>query len=228
MGLIVPTTLHPEREDQPLPYEWFVGIDWGSQQHQVSVLDRDRRRVGARVVDHDGASLARLADWLWTLSAGQPQRVAVAIDGVGRARHLWPALNVVGNDGTDGLGLAVGAFEDDDGAVAPSRLEHRRQPARPVGRYPAVGGAHDRAVGREVHEGAHHCSVRCGGTKNPYAVVDVVKSADRRIVELRVNQLRGAHGAHRQGDRAEGGRGSSYQLGPAKGRRKRLSRRAIG
>ena len=80
MGLIMPTTLHPEREDQPLPYEWFVGIDWGSQQHQVSVLDRDRRRVGERVVDHDGASLARLADWLWTLSAGQPQRVAVAIN----------------------------------------------------------------------------------------------------------------------------------------------------
>ena len=80
MGLVVPTTMHPEREDQPLPYDWFVGIDWGSQQHQVSVLDRDRRRVGARVVDHDGASLARLADWLWTLSAGQPQRVAVAIE----------------------------------------------------------------------------------------------------------------------------------------------------
>src|SRR2546429_2905769 len=83
MGLIVPTTLHPEREDQPLPYEWFVGIDWGSQQHQVSVLDRDRRRVGERVVDHDGARLARLADWLWTLSAGQPQPGAVAI-GVAR------------------------------------------------------------------------------------------------------------------------------------------------
>jgi hypothetical protein len=80
MGLIVPTTIHPAREDQPLPSEWFVGIAWGSQPHQVSVLDRDRRRVGERVVDHDGASLARLADWLWTLSVGQPQRVAVAIE----------------------------------------------------------------------------------------------------------------------------------------------------
>jgi transposase len=80
MGLIVPTSIHPERADQPFPYEWFVGIDWGSQQHQVYVLDRDRRRVGERVVDHDGASLARLADWLWTLSAGQPQRVAVAME----------------------------------------------------------------------------------------------------------------------------------------------------
>src|SRR5919108_3270518 len=80
MGLTVPTTMPPERDDQPMPYEWFVGIDWGSQQHQVSVLGHDRRRVGERVVDHDGASLARLADWLWTLSAGQPQRVAVAIE----------------------------------------------------------------------------------------------------------------------------------------------------
>lgn len=64
MGLSVPSTMHPEGEDQPLPYDWFVGIDWGSQQHQVYVLDRNRRRVGERVVDHDGASLARLADWL--------------------------------------------------------------------------------------------------------------------------------------------------------------------
>src|SRR5215471_1558199 len=80
MGLIVPSAIDAEQEEQPLPYEWFVGIDWGSRQHQVCVLDRDRRRVGERVVDHDGASLARLADWLWTVSAGQPQRVAVAIE----------------------------------------------------------------------------------------------------------------------------------------------------
>src|SRR2546428_12716034 len=79
MDLTVPTTMPPERDAQPMPYKWFVEIDWGSQQHQVCVLDRDRRRVGERAVDHDGASLARLADWLWTLSAGQPRRVAVAI-----------------------------------------------------------------------------------------------------------------------------------------------------
>ena len=80
MGLIVPSTMHPERADQSIPYEWFVGMDWGSQQHQVCVLDRDRRLVGERTVDHDGASLAQLAAWLWTLSAGQPQRVSVAIE----------------------------------------------------------------------------------------------------------------------------------------------------
>src|SRR5712691_4914484 len=80
MGLIIPTARHPERADQPMPYEWCVGIDWGSQQHQVCVLDRDRRLVGERTVAHDGASLAQLATWLLTLSAGHPQRVSVAIE----------------------------------------------------------------------------------------------------------------------------------------------------
>ena len=44
-------------------HQWFVGIDWGDQNHQVYVLDRQRRRVGERVVPHDGASLAQLATW---------------------------------------------------------------------------------------------------------------------------------------------------------------------
>jgi hypothetical protein len=44
------------------------------------VLDRDRRLVGARAVDHDGVSLAQLVAWLWTVSAGQPERVSVAIE----------------------------------------------------------------------------------------------------------------------------------------------------
>ena len=80
MGLIVPNAMHPAQADQPISYAWFVGIDWGSQPQQVCVLDRDRRLVGARAVDHDGASLARLAAWLWTVSVGQPQRVSVAIE----------------------------------------------------------------------------------------------------------------------------------------------------
>ena len=80
MGLVVQTALHPEQDEHGMSYEWLVGIDWGSQQPQVCVLDRDRRRVGERSVDHDGASRARLADWLWTVAAGQSQQVAVAIE----------------------------------------------------------------------------------------------------------------------------------------------------
>jgi len=70
MGLIVPNAMHPAQADQPISYAWFVGIDWGSQPQQVCVLDRDRRLVGARAVDHDGASLAQLAAWLWTVVGG--------------------------------------------------------------------------------------------------------------------------------------------------------------
>lgn len=80
MGLIVPTVQPSERNDHPIRYHWFVGIDWGSQHHQVCVLDPDRQVVGEKVVDHDGASLAQLATWLWTLCEGQPQCVAVAIE----------------------------------------------------------------------------------------------------------------------------------------------------
>ena len=80
MGLIEPTPMPPERDEQATSYNWYVGIDWGSPQPQVCVLDRDRHVVGERVVDHDGSSLAQLAAWLWALSAGHPQRVAVAIE----------------------------------------------------------------------------------------------------------------------------------------------------
>jgi transposase len=80
MGLVVKTAIPSEQDDHRVPYDWFVGIDWGSRQHQIFVLDRNRCRVGERAVDHDGASLARLAAWLWALSGGQPQRVAVGIE----------------------------------------------------------------------------------------------------------------------------------------------------
>src|SRR5215475_7000413 len=80
MGLIDLASMSPARDEQAISYHWYVGIDWGSQQHQVCVLDRDRHVVGERVVDHTGSSLAQLATWLWALSAGQPQRVAVAIE----------------------------------------------------------------------------------------------------------------------------------------------------
>jgi hypothetical protein len=69
-----------EHTDYALPYRWFVGIDWGSQTHQVCVLDRDRHRVGERSVEHEGGALAECAAWLTHLAAGEVHRVAVAIE----------------------------------------------------------------------------------------------------------------------------------------------------
>src|SRR4029434_536915 len=90
-----------EHTEPALPYQWFVGIDWGSQTHQVCVLDQDRHCVGARSVEPEGVALAECAAWLTTLAAGEVHRVAVAIEVprgalvellVGRVFHVF-AIN---------------------------------------------------------------------------------------------------------------------------------------
>jgi hypothetical protein len=84
MGLVVKTTRHPEQDEPGMPYEWFVGIDWGSQRHQVCVLDRDCRRVGERATDHDGASLAQLPGFSANNARVHvPQKARQSLAGVG-------------------------------------------------------------------------------------------------------------------------------------------------
>src|SRR5215210_7180723 len=43
---------------------WFAGIDWGSEKHQVCLLDAAGKVVGEREFRHDGAGLAALCEWL--------------------------------------------------------------------------------------------------------------------------------------------------------------------
>lgn len=59
-------------------FEYFVGIDWADEAHQVHVCDGRRRVVGVRVVKHDGEGIAALATWLATLAT--PANIAVAIE----------------------------------------------------------------------------------------------------------------------------------------------------
>jgi transposase len=58
---------------------WFAGIDWGSEKHQVCLLDAAGKVVGERAFRHGGAGLAALCDWLVSV-AGDPGLVAVAIE----------------------------------------------------------------------------------------------------------------------------------------------------
>src|SRR4051812_25195104 len=58
---------------------WFAGVDWGSEKHQVCLLDAAGQVVGERAFRHDGAGLVALCDWLVSV-AGEPSRVAVAIE----------------------------------------------------------------------------------------------------------------------------------------------------
>src|SRR5215212_2755905 len=58
---------------------WFAGVDWGSERHQVCLLDAAGTVVGERAFAHDGAGPAALCDWLVSV-AGHPGAVAAAIE----------------------------------------------------------------------------------------------------------------------------------------------------
>jgi hypothetical protein len=58
---------------------WFAGVDWGSEKHQVCLLDAAGTVVGERAFAHDGPGLAAMCDWLVSM-AGHPGTAAVAIE----------------------------------------------------------------------------------------------------------------------------------------------------
>lgn len=60
--------------------EFYTGIDWGSETHQVCVVDSDGTVRGERAFRHDGAGLADMADWILATTQARPQAIAVAIE----------------------------------------------------------------------------------------------------------------------------------------------------
>jgi len=59
-------------------YDFYIGIDWGTERHQVCVLDAAGRRVAEQTIAHSGAGLAA---WLAELAGYAPaERLAVAIE----------------------------------------------------------------------------------------------------------------------------------------------------
>ena len=61
-------------------FEFFVGIDWGSETHQVCVVDSDGKTLGQRAFGHSGAGLAEMTDWLLGTTNTEPHAIAVAIE----------------------------------------------------------------------------------------------------------------------------------------------------
>ena len=58
---------------------WFAGVDWGSERHQVCLLDARGTTVGEREFAHSGEGLAELGNWLLSMASGA-STVAVAIE----------------------------------------------------------------------------------------------------------------------------------------------------
>lgn len=61
-------------------YEFFVGIDWATQAHQVTVVDPKGQITAERSVEHNGAAITRFIDWLLEFVQGNAGRIAVAIE----------------------------------------------------------------------------------------------------------------------------------------------------
>ena len=61
-------------------FQFFVGIDWATERHQVCVLDANRDVITERVVEHSGTGLAQFVSWLLSLTHNSPGAVAVAIE----------------------------------------------------------------------------------------------------------------------------------------------------
>jgi len=61
-------------------FAFFVGIDWGSEAHQVCVLNAQGDPLGQRQVSHTAAALEELFGWLEKLTEGVLTSLAVAIE----------------------------------------------------------------------------------------------------------------------------------------------------
>ena len=60
--------------------KWFIGIDWGSQEHVVSLCDDQGKKIGQRKFAHGGAGLSDMIAWLLQASGGEPGEMHVAIE----------------------------------------------------------------------------------------------------------------------------------------------------
>jgi Transposase len=59
---------------------WFVGIDWGSQEHVVSLCDEGGSKIGQRKFPHGGTGRTDMIDWLLKASGEKPGEIHVAIE----------------------------------------------------------------------------------------------------------------------------------------------------
>jgi hypothetical protein len=60
--------------------KWFIGIDWGSQEHVVSLCDDRGKKIGQRKFAHGGVGLSDMIAWLLQASGGEPGEMHAAIE----------------------------------------------------------------------------------------------------------------------------------------------------
>ena len=63
-----------------LTAEWFVGIDWASDAHEVCIVDREGREIERRTVKHAAPALQTFVEALVERAGGEPSRVVIGIE----------------------------------------------------------------------------------------------------------------------------------------------------
>jgi hypothetical protein len=61
-------------------FEWYLGIDWGSESHQFCVVAVDGRVCGARAVPHTATAVQEAVHWVRQLTGAGPAAIAVALE----------------------------------------------------------------------------------------------------------------------------------------------------
>jgi transposase len=61
-------------------FQYFAGIDWGSEKHRVCLINEAGGIIAERWAEHSGSSLAELVDWLRQQTRASPSLLAAAIE----------------------------------------------------------------------------------------------------------------------------------------------------
>jgi transposase len=61
-------------------FEYFAGIDWGSERHRVCLMNRAGQTLAERWIEQSGDSLAELVAWLLQRTSDCPSSLAAAIE----------------------------------------------------------------------------------------------------------------------------------------------------
>lgn len=61
-------------------YDWFLGIDWGYDAHQICLVDAAGQLYDTRRIEHDAGAVDAAIAWVLTRTAAAPSQIAVAIE----------------------------------------------------------------------------------------------------------------------------------------------------
>jgi len=61
-------------------FEWFVGIDWGSAEHELCLVNAQGVIVGTRTVPHTAGAVHEAVQWLRDQTGADPAAIAVGIE----------------------------------------------------------------------------------------------------------------------------------------------------